>query len=120
MATATDKLIEREERERLAYVQRAIERGGMPTEAEILEAEAAFRDAYNKLEAISFRLDGITEADTTELPSPVVLEHVGLIAGFASTLDIESPSFGRPRTVSRPPSSGSTRCDAVASSHDEH
>jgi hypothetical protein len=88
-ATATDKLLDELEQDRRELVQRALKRGGMPTEAEIAKVTRALADAYNGLEDIAFRLDGITSAMHDELPFTVTLEHVGLIAGFTKVLEIE-------------------------------
>jgi hypothetical protein len=94
-ATAIDKLLEEQEQDRLEAVKRALERGGMPTEAEIAKVTRALADAFNGLENIAVRLDGITSAKHEELPFTVTFEHVGLIAGFTKVLDIEIDQLRR-------------------------
>jgi hypothetical protein len=90
--TAFDELAERDERERREGLQRALDGGGMPTEEEFLAAEAKLQEAHSALEKLSFRLTGITDAaelDAPALPFAVTAEHVGLVAGFASTLKVD-------------------------------
>lgn len=94
MTTAVD---EREERYRLESVKRAIEWGGLPTEAEILEAEEAITNAYNAVESLRVRVDGIAELENSrddDPPYKVTLEQIGLVAAFtADLLDLEIPQL---------------------------
>jgi hypothetical protein len=89
MSVATDELLATEEQFRREQVKRAIAGGGLPTEAEIIKAESAIRDAFNEIYQLATRLDGMTSAVLEELPFAVTVEHVGLVAGFTKTLDIE-------------------------------
>jgi hypothetical protein len=92
-STEIDRALADEESDRRAKVERALELGGMPTLAEISKAEAALAKAYNVVERLVWRLDGITSAFHEELSSPVTMEHVGLAASFAYTLDLEIWQF---------------------------
>jgi len=82
---------------RAERIQRAIEWGGLPTEAEILEAEEAIANAYNVVESLRFRVEGIAELENkndADPPYTVTLEQIGLIAAFtADLLDLEIPQL---------------------------
>src|SRR5437868_3418452 len=83
-----DEMAEREQRERRESLQRALDRGGMPSEAEFLNAEAKLRDAFNTLEDLGIRLRGISKFAGCggELPFDVTSEQIGLVAGFVCML----------------------------------
>jgi hypothetical protein len=97
MTTATEQLLDRKIQEQREKVQQAIARGGLPTEAEILEVEAALANAYNAVEALSFRVEGIAEIENChddDLSYTVTLEQIGLVAAFtADLLDLEIPQL---------------------------
>jgi hypothetical protein len=97
MSTSTqariEQMIEREDRELREGLDRSLNRGGMPAEAEFLEVEAKLGAAFNTLEDLTIRLRGIADfagkgKDSPSLPA-VTSEHVGLVAGFARSLDVD-------------------------------
>ncbi len=97
MTTATEQLLDRAIQEQREKVQRAIDRGGLPTEAEILEVEAALANACDAVEALSHRVEGIAEIENCrddDLSYTVTLEQIGLVAAFtADLLDLEIPQL---------------------------
>ena len=97
MATAFSERVEREIQERREKVQRALDWGGLPTEAEILEVEEAITNAYNAVESLRVRVDGIAELEgyrDGDPPYTVTLEQIGLVAAFtADLLDLEIPQL---------------------------
>lgn len=96
--TRLDAIIEREDRERREDLQRALDRGGMPTDAEFVKAEAMLRAAYDQLEALGWRVSGIAgilDDPDLELPFPVTSEHVGLVAGYGHLLDTDLRELGQ-------------------------
>src|SRR5947208_2003560 len=77
-STKIARLIEEEE----DAVQRAIARGGLPTEA---EGEAIMRDLSNaisgELESVMLRVEGIAKSsEGDDLPFTVSLEQIGVVA----------------------------------------
>lgn len=95
-ATATDERIDRALHEHRERVRQAIERGGLPTQAEIDAAEKTLQEAYDAVEALAVRVAGIAEIanSSDEAPYPVTLEQVGLVAAFAADLlQLEIPQL---------------------------
>jgi hypothetical protein len=64
-------------------VARALERGGLPNEQEQAGAYDALMRARDRLEAITWRVEGIAQADRGDLPSPVTLAEIGTVAVIA-------------------------------------
>jgi hypothetical protein len=84
-STRIDRLIEEEE----DAVRRAIERGGLPTEA---EGEAIFHQLSNvtsgDLEAVMLRVEGIAKSsEGDDLPFTVSLEQIGVLAVLADDVE---------------------------------
>jgi len=99
MTTAFDERVEREIKEGRERIQQAVELGGLPTEAEILEAEEAITNAYNAVEALAVRVEWIAEIENSlndDPPYTVTLEQIGLVAAFTvDLLDLEIPQLQR-------------------------
>jgi hypothetical protein len=65
-------------------VQRAYERGGLPTEQEQTEAYDALMRARDRLEAITWRVEGVSGAThASELPQPATFADIGIVATIA-------------------------------------
>jgi hypothetical protein len=84
-STKLARLVEEEE----DAVQRAIERGGLPTEA---EGEAIMRDLSNaisgELESVMLRVEGIAKSsEGDDLPFTVSLEQIGVVAVLADDVE---------------------------------
>src|SRR5712692_9107356 len=84
-STRIARLIEEEE----AAIRRAIERGGLPTEA---ESEAIFRQLSNvtsgDLESVMLRVEGIAKSsEGDDLPFTVSLEQLGVVAVLADDVE---------------------------------
>jgi hypothetical protein len=95
-ATSTDERIDRALREHRERVRRAIERGGLPTQAEIYAAEEAIGKAYNAVEDLAVRVAGIADIENSidAADYAVTLEQIGLVAAFAvDLLDLEIPQL---------------------------
>jgi len=68
-----------------AAVQRAIDRGGLPTEEDLDHVYKTLGMAHDVLEGIAVRVEGISESpDGSDLPFQVTLEHLGVLAVVAS------------------------------------
>jgi hypothetical protein len=93
----SNELVERAVREHRERVQQAVERGGLPTEAEIDAAETALTEAYALVEAIAWRVAGIGEIENGDpdcVAYTVTSAQIGLVAAFAShVLDLEVPQL---------------------------
>jgi hypothetical protein len=70
-----------------ASIQRAIERGGLPAEAEATAVYRALANTVEDLEAIVWRIEGISGSDTGEDIPEVSLDQLGVI-GLLTT-DVE-------------------------------
>jgi hypothetical protein len=89
LETETDKLLDRKTEEAKGRIHRAIDRGGLPTEAEIDAVDTAIMEAYNLVEDLAVRVSGIAEIENGAHDAPpytVTLEQIGLVAAVASDL----------------------------------
>jgi hypothetical protein len=96
--TATEKVLDRKTREADERIRRAIDRGGLPTEAEFDAIDAALSKAYNLIEAVASRVAGVAEIEHVSDPPPytVTLEQIGRVAVLASDLlDLDIPQLQR-------------------------
>ncbi len=65
-------------------VQRAIDRGGLPNAQEQEQGSRDLMRAFDWLEGIVWRVEGVCEAtDAAKLPRPVTLEDIGVVAVIA-------------------------------------
>jgi hypothetical protein len=90
--TRIARLIEEEE----DAVQRALDRGGLPTEA---EGEAIFHQLSNvtsgDLEAVMGRVEGIAKSsEGDDLPFTVSLEQIGVLAVLADDAERSAAELG--------------------------
>jgi hypothetical protein len=102
--SSTDAIIQREIDREEAAVQRAIERGGLPTEAEALACAEALRNVLEELHGLNGRIEGIAASDMgQDLPFDVSLEQLGVIAMLTSDVEGEIRTLTREneRTTSR-------------------
>lgn len=75
------------------HVRMAVERGGLPTEAEEKELYAAFGHAFNLLESLEFRIEGIAESgDGSDVPT-ITLADIGVVAVIASDVEREIDEY---------------------------
>jgi hypothetical protein len=71
--------------EQEAAVQRAVARGWLPTEQDAKEVWDSLNAAFDVLEALVWRVEGISEADeSSELPRPVTFEDIGVVSVIAA------------------------------------
>jgi hypothetical protein len=82
--TSADSIIRREIESDEAKIRRAVERGGLPTEAEVGAVYDALTDAGEQLEALAWRIEGIALSDVGEDVPEVTLEQLGVLATLAS------------------------------------
>lgn len=84
--TVDEQRIAREieaDRKRLAA---AIEYGGLPTDAESEKVDDRLYKAWDLIEELVHRVEGIAPNDSEDVPFPVTLEHVGVVATIAGDL----------------------------------
>jgi hypothetical protein len=88
--STTDELIRREVDRDAATIRRAVERGGLPTEAEAKEVYGDLLDVLERLEGLTSRVEGIATSDTgADVPFEVSLEHLGVIGMLTSDVEGE-------------------------------
>jgi hypothetical protein len=79
--SSTDALIQRKIDNEEKRVRRAIEDGGLPTEAEAKAVWSALTDVGEQLHALTGRIEGIAASDMgDDLPFEVSLEQIGAVA----------------------------------------
>jgi hypothetical protein len=79
--TTTDALIQRKIENEEKQVRRAVEAGGMPTEAEAKAVWSALTDVGEQLHDLTGRIEGIAASDMgDDLPFEVSLEQIGVVA----------------------------------------
>jgi flavin-binding protein dodecin len=61
--------------------------GGLPTEAEAEAIEKALSRAYDDLESLVWRVEAISNGTGNDVPFPVTLEDVGLLAILADGIE---------------------------------
>jgi hypothetical protein len=76
-------------------VRKAVERGGLPTEAEEAALVRALNDAQAELESITTRVEWIAQADASAIPFDVSLEHLGVLAVLVSDVENRIDDFAR-------------------------
>jgi hypothetical protein len=83
-------LIEQEEAKQRKQLAWAVERGGLPIEADVSALYDDLNQSHDRLEDLLFRIEGIAESQglEAELPFTVEFEHLGVIAVMAD--DVES------------------------------
>jgi hypothetical protein len=92
----TDTIIQAEIDKNAALIQRALERGGLPTEAEAVEAHRSLADVLERLEAITGRIEGVARSDMGEdLPFEVSLEQIGVVGMLAADVEREITTLTR-------------------------
>jgi hypothetical protein len=65
-------------------IRRAVETGGLPTEAEVVAVYDALTDAGEQVEALTWRIEGISASDVGKDVPEVTLEQLGVVAMLAS------------------------------------
>jgi hypothetical protein len=74
--------------EREARIRRALDAGGLPTEAEVEAVEHQLQAAFDSLEDIAGRIKGIAGTEVgDELPSVISLGEIGTVAVLVGLLD---------------------------------
>lgn len=87
------KLVVAEIQDVTEQIQRAIERGGLPTEA---EAEAVFiegQKAFDRAERLAWRVAGIAEATCGSDVPDITMEQIGVVAVVADRLADRAQDF---------------------------
>jgi hypothetical protein len=83
-----DALIRRQEEESAEAIRTAVERGGLPTEA---EADAVYNDlqqVFNEVEGIVWRVKAIAGAGYGgEVPIPITFEQLGILAVLSADIE---------------------------------
>jgi len=88
------ELIEKEEAQRKERIARAVERGGLPAEAELFELEDHLQSAFSVAESLEMSVRSISESDDgSELPSPITFEQIGIVAVIADELEERGSEF---------------------------
>jgi hypothetical protein len=71
--------------DRKAEIARAVERGGLPNEQEQARTYDMLMRARDQLEAITWRVEGVSEAaHASELPRPATFADIGIVATVAN------------------------------------
>jgi hypothetical protein len=87
--TTTDTIIRNKIESNDAKIQRAVEMGGLPTEAEVVEFYKVLADVEDHLERLTWRIEGITSTDVgDDLPFDISLEQIGAVATLTSDVEI--------------------------------
>src|SRR4051794_40764405 len=69
-------------------VKRALERGGLPKEAEVEMLSKSLTRAHDELEVLTWRVEGVAESDVgDDLPSTISLEELGALMVLMTDLD---------------------------------
>jgi hypothetical protein len=82
----TDAIIRREIESDDERIRRALERGGLPTEAEAEKLHRDLMGLLEELEAITWRVEGIALSDGGGDIPEVTLEQIGVVAMLISDL----------------------------------
>jgi hypothetical protein len=83
--STTEAIIQREIDRDAAEIQRALDRGGLPTEAEVRAVYESLTDLIEHLEGLTWRVEGIASSDCgNHLPFEVSLEQIGLVGMLAA------------------------------------
>lgn len=90
------EIIEAAAEQQRRAVERAIEMGGLPTEAEADEVWTLLSAAFDKIERIEIRLRGICESDDgSDLPFTIGMGEIGTVAVIADTIENRMDDFRR-------------------------
>lgn len=96
MAATMQEQLEELARQDSERIQRAVERGGLPTEADADELAAALQHAFDVLEGIASRVDGISlSGDGHDLPFAVTLADLGVLAIITENVNRRTGDFAR-------------------------
>jgi hypothetical protein len=88
--TSTDEIIRRELESDDKEIRRAIESGGLPTEAEVVTLYRDLTGVLEQLERLTWRVEGIARSDVgKDLPFDVSLEQIGAVAMLTDDVERE-------------------------------
>jgi hypothetical protein len=84
-------------------VARAVARGGLPTEAEAGELDAALQKVFDQLESIASRVGGVSQSTFgDDLPFAVTLADIGVLALIVESVNLRIDDFrGHCATITR-------------------
>lgn len=80
---------------RAERIQQAVERGGLPTEAEADAIYEALQAVFNLLEDVAYRVSGVCESSLGEKLPVITLEDLGVIAVIVDSVKVQSRDFAR-------------------------
>lgn len=96
MATTIEEELEQLHAQKVERIQRAVGRGGLPTDAEADELFDAMQRVFDLLEDFAIRVGGVSESDVgEELPSAITLEDIGVVAIIVDTATRQADAFRR-------------------------
>jgi hypothetical protein len=93
--TTTEAIIRREIEADDERIRLALERGGLPTEAEAEKLHHDLTGLIEELEAITWRVEGITLSDGGGDIPEVTLEQIGVVGILASNVEGELETLTR-------------------------
>jgi hypothetical protein len=93
--TSSDTLIRNEIEKDDRAIQRAVERGGLPNETEVVAIYKVLGDASDALEAVTWRVEGVALSDVGRDVPEVTLEQLGVLALLIDDVTRESEDLTR-------------------------
>ena len=87
------KLIEQAEAEQRKTIERVIELGGIPDKTEIEALYADMQTVFDQLESFWWRVGGISKCEGSDLPFPITLEQIGIVAVMADDAEERAQDF---------------------------
>jgi hypothetical protein len=90
---ATMAILDQEERQRLEQLERAIDRGGLPTAVEAQTVWDEMKQALDPLERIVMRVEGMAGANDGEVK--VTFEQFGILATLLEDVELNADELAQ-------------------------